>query len=207
MSIVLNSGSSVDISNCIINGNTADNQASFSLITGTYSINNCTISNNTATEDVAGLYFYSDSVVTINNSIIWDNTDSSGNSHINSTSGNITINRCNISGGGTALLDLATAYDCTGMMSDTPDFTDPDGVDNVMGTEDDDLSLQSSSPCIDAGYNEYVPADTLDLDGDGNTTEPVPYDVLGNPRMVDAASVADTGSGTAPIVDIGAVEY
>ena len=206
LDIYINSESTVDINNCIIQGNTAPNKASFVLSTGTYSINNCTITNNTATEDNGGVYFYN-STGTINNSIIWGNTDSSGNSHVYGNNSAITINRSNISGGATALLSLATAYTCTGMKSESPDFTDPDGADNIMGTSDDDLSLQSTSTCIDAGYNEYVPADALDLDGDGNLTEPVPYDVLGNPRMIDVSSIADTGTGTAPIVDMGAVEY
>jgi len=38
------------------------------------------------------------------------------------------------------------------------------------------------------------------LDGDGNTAEPVPFDLDGAPRF------RDTGSGAAPIVDMGAYE-
>lgn len=35
----------------------------------------------------------------------------------------------------------------------------------------------AGSPVVDAGYNGYVPLDTYDLDGDGNTAEPLPYDL------------------------------
>jgi len=64
---------------------------------------------------------------------------------------------------------------------------DADGADNIFGTDDDDLHLQDTSPCIDKGNNSYVPAGvTTDLDG--------------NPRIVDG------GSGTAT-VDMGAYEY
>jgi hypothetical protein len=77
------------------------------------------------------------------------------------------------------------------------------------GAHDDyrDLQLLSSSPCIDAGDNAAVPADMLDLDGDGNTTEPLPFDLSGWARFVNDPLIPDTGSGTPPIVDMGAYEY
>jgi hypothetical protein len=51
-----------------------------------------------------------------------------------------------------------------------------------------------------------VAADTLDLDGDGNTTEPIPFDLAGRPRFTDDPYAIDTGEGTPPIVDMGAYE-
>lgn len=57
----------------------------------------------------------------------------------------------------------------------------------------DDYSLSASSPAIDAGNNAGVAAGLL-------------LDVAGNPRFADVAAVADTGAGTAPIVDMGAFE-
>ena len=58
----------------------------------------------------------------------------------------------------------------------------------------DDLRLSSGSPAINAGSNALLPADDLDLDGDGNTTEAIPVDLDGNVRVQ---------SGT---VDMGAYE-
>ena len=81
----------------------------------------------------------------------------------------------------------------------------PVGADGVTGTLDDNLRLQPDSPAIDAGDNSAVPADTLDLDGDGNTTEPLPYDLAGNPRFIEHPR-PDSGSGTPPLVDMGAYE-
>ncbi|MFZ5809752.1 MAG: beta strand repeat-containing protein [Chloroflexota bacterium] len=66
---------------------------------------------------------------------------------------------------------------------------DPLFVDAASGN----LRLQLTSPAIDAGNNAAVPAGvTTDLDG--------------NARFVDVLSVPDTGSGTPPIVDMGAYE-
>ncbi len=61
------------------------------------------------------------------------------------------------------------------------------GPDTEWGTADDDygdLRLQAGSPAIDAGFDSWVPADHTDLDDDGNTTEPTPTDLDGQPRFV-----------------------
>lgn len=75
-----------------------------------------------------------------------------------------------------------------------PLFVDPIGPDGVPGTIDDDLRLSADSPCIDAGNNNGLPPH-------------VTTDVTGLPRRVDDPNTADTGNGTAPIVDIGAFEF
>ena len=70
-----------------------------------------------------------------------------------------------------------------------------------------DLHLSPGSPCIDAADNTAVPPDTPDLDGDGDTAEPIPVDLDGNPRFADDPGVIDCGNGTPPIVDMGAYEF
>ncbi|MEH1881284.1 MULTISPECIES: choice-of-anchor Q domain-containing protein [unclassified Nostoc] len=55
-------------------------------------------------------------------------------------------------------------------------------------------ALLTGSPAINAGNNNLIPADTQDIDGDGNTSEPIPYDQRGLARLVG------------PKVDIGAFE-
>ncbi|QQS09935.1 MAG: hypothetical protein IPK69_04760 [Phycisphaerales bacterium] len=76
-----------------------------------------------------------------------------------------------------------------------PRFLDLDGPDDILGTADDDYRLAPDSPCIDAGRNDAYPA-TATL-----------VDLLGNPRFIDDPATPDTGLGTSPIIDIGAVEF
>ncbi len=75
----------------------------------------------------------------------------------------------------------------------------PSAGDGDWTTLDDndygDLRLQADSPAIDAGNNDWLPSDSSDLDGDGDTAEPIPYDLQGFPRIVGDA------------VDLGAYEY
>ncbi len=75
-----------------------------------------------------------------------------------------------------------------------PLFADADGVDDIAGTPDDDLTLLPASPAVDEGDRTVLPDDTADLDDDGNTSETLPLDLAGNPRV--------DGLG----VDIGAYE-
>jgi hypothetical protein len=87
-----------------------------------------------------------------------------------------------------------------------PLFIDWLGADNTPGTGDEDLHLAPGSPCVDAGDSGAIPADTYDLDGDGDTAEPLPLDADGNPRFVDDPFTVDTGVGPPPIVDRGCFE-
>ena len=87
-----------------------------------------------------------------------------------------------------------------------PRFADPFGPDRLRGTLDDDYSLGSGSFCIDAGDAQVLPPEAFDLHGDGDTSEPWPLDLLGNPRVVDDPSVPDTGAGPPPHIDLGAYE-
>jgi hypothetical protein len=69
-----------------------------------------------------------------------------------------------------------------------------------------DMRLRPASPCIDAANNAAIEPDAADVDGDGNLAESIPLDYFGNARFVNDVFVTDTGAGTAPLADIGAVE-
>ncbi|MDO8632518.1 MAG: choice-of-anchor Q domain-containing protein, partial [Phycisphaerales bacterium] len=154
-------------------------------------ITNCTFSANRAIIVLGGgMFNYSGSSPTVINSILWGNSDSSGmgeSAQVYTDSGTPVVNYSIVQGGW-------TGAGGTGVVNANPLFFDPDGADNAIGTIDDDLRLRTGSPAIDAGNNASVPADTLDLDGDLNVAEPIPFDLAGNARFV----------GT---VDIGAYEY
>ena len=95
---------------------------------------------------------------------------------------------------------------CRYLRARDPQFVDPDGPDDVLGNADDDLRLRRTSPAIDAGNNDAVPADMSDLDGDGDSTEPIPFDLAGGARFANIGSADDSGRGSPPIVDMGAYE-
>ena len=86
---------------------------------------------------------------------------------------------------------------------------DPCDPCNLVWAEGD-YHLRWDSPCIDAGDNTAVPLDTEDIDGDGDTTERIPWDIDGNPRFIDYPGIVDTGVADPPdypdIVDMGVYE-
>ena len=65
-----------------------------------------------------------------------------------------------------------------------PNFVDADGPDNLAGTLDDDLRLQRTSPAYNTGSNTYIWPDIVDIDGDGDTFDPVPLDLDYRARVV-----------------------
>ena len=67
-----------------------------------------------------------------------------------------------------------------------PLFIDRLGADGVAGTVDDELQLLHSSPALDAGDPSLLPQDLWDLDLDGDTTEKLPVDLSGAPRIQGA---------------------
>ena len=97
--------------------------------------------------------------------------------------------------------DLAGSWSgSSDLVGGNPGFIrDPSpGPDGVWGTGDDDpgnLKLAIGSPAIDVGDNNDLPPDAADLNGNGNTVEPLPLDLAGNPRVYGAS------------VDVGAYEF
>ncbi len=73
-----------------------------------------------------------------------------------------------------------------------PSFVAPVTASSTPTTAGD-YQLDSDSTAVDAGDNSLVPSG-------------VTFDLVGNPRFTDDPEIADTGVGTAPIVDLGAYE-
>lgn len=156
------------LANCVFSGNTAERGG------GVYvagpppaSFVNCTWTlNDLSAIRSEGYNFY------VTNSIIWDND---GSIFVQGH-GDVTVFNSDVQGGG---------FSGNGNISADPLFVQP-GLS--------DLRLSIGSPCLDAGSTASLPQDLADLDGDANTTEPLPLDRAGMPRV----------QGTA--VDMGAYE-
>lgn len=91
-----------------------------------------------------------------------------------------------------------------GMITADPLFIDRDGVDNVLGTADDDFRIPSNSPAVDAGI--AADTDIADIDDDGNTTEQYPLQMGTGPRVADLANAPISAPSTVSTIDVGAYE-
>lgn len=137
---------------------------------------NVTFGNNAATRYGGGMADFSWGVVPSNphlkNCVLWGNTSGDGDpaeDQIYDAPG--------------SLADVG--FSCT-IQGDQPlpsPFVDAHGADDVPGTADDDLRLAYTSDAIDGGdENPPLLKDILDLDGDGNTLEELPFDLDVNVR-------------------------
>ncbi len=142
------------LKNCLFVGNRACRGGGLFNRSGAPILTNCTFTLNSSDEGDA-LYSrsgYERNTVTLFNCIIWDG----GNGIDNSAPSTMNIFYSNIQGG----------WSGEGNIDENPLFVDILGPDNIPGTEDDNLRLSLSSPCIDSGDPGYVPEpNETDLDG------------------------------------------
>lgn len=159
-------------------GGGMDNYASSPTLT------NVTFSGNSA-DYGGGMHNNGNSSPALRNVILWGDSAPSGPEIYNNFStAAISYSDVQGCGGSGAGWQSACGTDGGGNIDDDPLFVNAAGGD---------LRLILTSPTIDAGNNAAVLVGvTTDLDG--------------KPRFVDIATVPDTGSGTPPIVDMGAYE-
>ena len=179
------------VTNCIFSSNTAEvfGAGMYNVQYSDANIINCSFSTNASNWAGGGMvnFYYGNNTVT--NCIFWGNTAVSSGSQMSIMTGTTTtISYCDIEGCGGSGAGWASGLgtDGGGNIDADPLFIDADGIG------EDNLRLQSGSPCIDAGDNSAI-SETTDLDG--------------NPRKVDDPATTDTGSGSAPFVDMGAYEF
>jgi predicted outer membrane repeat protein len=151
---------------------------------------------------------------TLDNCVLWNNSAPSGSQLAvfkapgASNPSSLAVAYCDVLDGQAGVLvagGILTWGD--GNLNRYPLFVDPDGPDNdPLTLLDNDYRLGRLSPCTDAGDTSAIPPDTSDIDGDGDTTEPVPLDLDLLARRADDPAVPDTGVGPAPVVDMGAYE-
>ncbi len=211
------------ITNCMFTGNLAGDQGGGMMIleNSEMTLVNCIFSSNTANIDSGGGLYVSHSTTTLINCIFnqnsskslggalqgssyaetalincifWANTAYEGPQIAMYYSSIVSVSYSDVQGGQAAIYLYNSSVDWgDGNINADPLFQDPDGIDNTLGTKDDNLRLLTGSPCVDAGDNTAVPSSvTTDFDG--------------NPRFIDDPETPDTGNGTPPIVDMGAYE-
>ncbi|MBL8877993.1 MAG: right-handed parallel beta-helix repeat-containing protein [Phycisphaerales bacterium] len=137
------------------------------------------------------------------NSVLWGNGDSGGmdeSAQLDAEGASLSIGYSDVQG-------WTGALGGPGNFGADPRFVQPAGPDGSPGTPDDDLRVRFGSPLIDAGSNAEMPADIADLDGDGDIAEALPRDLAEFARFRDEPSASDSGSGSPPLVDMGAFEF
>lgn len=212
--ISIRRASDVEIDGCLFAGNIGGRGgAVWGAMEGSLTITSSTFADNTAGTANAIEVSVSpgqQADLRVANCVIKDPVGGTGNIvRVVGAGGTLDMHATTLVGGASALrlISGATLLAFTDIVDADPLFADPLGPDGVAGTTgDNDYSLGPGSPSIDAGDNGRLPADRADADDDGDVTEPVPFDVVGNPRRVDDPAAADTGSGTARLVDHGAYE-
>ena len=179
----------VTLTNCRVVGNTAAyaeiaGGAALYNLNGSLTLLDCTVADNSSPTGRAIASFTWGPAVSVGvkvaNSILYNG----GNELWSNIREAVDVTYSDVQGGWTG----------TGNISTDPQFTRL-GMRNLEGEWiDGDYRLKTASPAIDAGSSAALPVDSLDLDGDGNVTEPLPYD------LDNEARVEGTG------VDMGAYE-
>jgi len=199
--------SSPTLTNCAFSGNStlADGGGMHNMISSSPTLTNCTFSGNEAgtapgyTGHGGGMSNWSSSSPTVTNCTFAQNSAGAleGGAGMYNSSCSPTVTNCILRDGGDEIAnengstvavtysDVQGGWAGAGNINADPLFVSPGG---------DDYRLGAGSPCIDAGDNSAVPA--------GITT-----DLEGLARFIDDPASADTGSGTSPIVDMGAYEF
>ncbi len=194
-------GGQPTIAGCVIAHNTTSYVVGYAfsvrLADGTRFVNNVVANNaapNASATNATGFYADTDDLV-VKNSIFWNNTAAGAetvqrnNFDTRSTNTGLVVDRVIIGQWDGTLPGVGSGED--------PLFTDAGGGD---------YTLLAGSPAIDAGDNSALPADTLDLDGDADTLELLPFDIAGLDRFSDDPATPDSGLGPGPVVDLGAHE-
>ena len=137
-----------------------------------------------------GLDLYKAARVGVSNSVIAGNTATGSGTDVSD------------SGAGTNTLTAASSFFGTDV-SGLPNLTDNGGNQNnagdpLLGPLGDHggtvktLAILAGSPLIGAGNAALLPIDVLDVDHDGTTSERLPIDANGNPRVEDVLDIGAT---------------
>jgi hypothetical protein len=205
------------LTNCLIAGNSASNGGGVQLHNSYATVTNCAISGNRAASGGGGIGSAAAGNSGIHNCILWVNAAPQGPEITVGSGVTLRVAYSDVLGGeaGVYVASNGTLLWGSGNIDADPLFLAPGHWDDA-GTPgnpaddfwvDGDYHLHGGSPGMDAADNGAVPPDWFDLNGNGDTSEPLPVDRDGGARFVDDPDTPDTGSGAPPIVDMGLYEF
>lgn len=166
------------VTNCIFARNSAPTGGGMLLSYST--VINCTFN-----ENEGGAVSADGQTSFIQNSILWGNPPQEV-VQFQSSAYTPTIQQSNVQGG----------YPGTGNIDANPLFVQP-GANNFR--------LGNGSACLDAGLNSLLPSDLADLDGDGDTAEPLPIDFAGDTRIANGTVDMGAYEGSFDILPLAAI--
>jgi parallel beta-helix repeat protein len=173
-------------------------------------LTNCTVADNVANRNGGGIAVLGSGEVTVQNSVLYGNSDGLNGAPVaggNTSAQQLYVNPVSAASATVTHSVVEGGFAGPNLSGDPLFVRTPSPGDGDWETPGDNdygvLRLRSGSPVIDAGDN------TADLDAGGpgvETIADVATDLDGGPRLLDDPATADTGIGSAPIVDIGAYE-
>jgi len=194
---------------CVFSGNTAAGKGGAIGNANTQSkllMVNCSLDHNTAATGGA-IHTYGGAESRLMNAICWANIASQG-SQLSIDNASLDVEYSDIQGGQGGISNAGGTLNWgSGNIDADPRFANALGADGVAGSGDEDFRLKLLSPCIDAGRKDALEGDFYDLDQDYDQAESLPQDFYREIRYLDDPRTADTGTGSAPMVDIGAAEH
>jgi predicted outer membrane repeat protein len=217
--ILISTSANVNVASTVITGCTAPSGGgAIAIVDSQARVVNASVTGNSASDGGAVLVQRTAAGVlgsaALSNVILWRNFASDGPevaviSESAASPATLAASYCDIEGGAAGVFSGGGSVVTfgAGIRNENPQFLDPDGLDDDLGTLDDMLRLAGSSPLLDAGDNTAVPVDAGDVDDDGDTLERWPLDVRAVQRFAeDAAPNTGVPDGVNPPVDMGAFE-
>ena len=167
--LVEGAGADALIANMLVVGNTSFwSGGGMHLENSSAPVHNCTVIDNYCGERFGGIRGGGP----IYNSIVRGNR-AKQSLQADNNAGNLEFFNCNIEG------DFASVGP-----DEAIDFVNRVGSDLFSFTGDEDFSVTDCSTILELGRSDLLPQDSVDLDQDGDTNEPLPLDLAGNPRVV-----------------------
>lgn len=203
---VMNFGPSISLVNCQLVGNRALMQGGgLYNYEGAATLTNCRIVGNGADyADITGgaAIYNCNGSLTVLDSTIADNRAPIGRAIASFSWGTVpavkvkVVNSILFNGGDEVWSNVRTLIDITysdvqggwsgaGNISTDPQFTQLGAWSTTGDWMDGDYRLKTSSPALNAGSSAALPIDSLDLDADANTAEPLPLDLDNTARIKD----------------------